>query len=139
MKFGGPMFGIFDAGEAEVFQAWAESVQAGERPDIVISACTAGDERAAARAAAIAASAPADVVIAEAGAPGDRELFYRLVNIENFASTLPLALARAERLLTEAEVLFERRGGRPVHRRQLLRLPRRRRCTSGASGSTSTS
>ena len=107
LKFGGPMFGIFDAGEAEVFQAWAESVQAGERPDIVISACTAGDERAAARAAAIAASAPADVVIAEAGTPGDRELFYRLVNIENFASTRPLALARAERLLTDAEVLFD--------------------------------
>lgn len=107
LKFGGPMFGIFDAGEAEVFQAWAESVQAGDRPDIVISACTAGDQRAAARAAAIAASAPADVVIAEAGAPGDRELFYRLVNIENFASTRPLALARAERLLTEAEVLFD--------------------------------
>jgi Iron-containing redox enzyme len=107
LKFGGPMFGIFDAGEAEVFQAWAESVQAGERPDIVISACTAGDERAAARAAAIAASAPADVVIAEAGTPGDRELFYRLINIENFASTRPLALARAERLLTEAEVLFD--------------------------------
>ncbi len=107
LKFGGPMFGIFDEGEAEVFQAWAESVQAGERPDIVISACTAGDERAAARAAAIAASAPADVVIAEAGTPGDRELFYRLVNIENFASTRPLALARAERLLTDAEVLFD--------------------------------
>jgi hypothetical protein len=106
LKFGGPMFGIFDAGEAEVFQAWAESVQAGERPEIVISACTAGDDRAAARAAAIAASSPADVVIAEAGAPGDRELFYRLVNIENFASTRPLALAQAERLLTEAELLF---------------------------------
>lgn len=106
LKFGGPMFGIFDAGEAEVFQAWAVSVQAGERPEIVISACTAGDERAAARAAAIAASSPADVVIAEAGTPGDRELFYRLVNIENFASTRPLALARAERLLTEAELLF---------------------------------
>jgi len=106
LKFGGPMFGIFDEGEAAVFQAWAESVQAGERPEIVISACTAGDERAAARAAAILASHPADVVLAEAGTPGDRELFYRLVNIENFASTRPLALERAERLLTEAEILF---------------------------------
>jgi Iron-containing redox enzyme len=114
LKFGGPMFGIFDAGEAEVFQAWAESARGGERPEIVISACTAGDQRAAARASAIAASAPADVVIAGtgtgteagAGAPGDRELFYRLVNIENFASTRPLARQRAERLLTEAEVLF---------------------------------
>ena len=106
LKLGGPMFGIFDAGEAEVFQAWAQSVQAGQRPEIVISASTAGDDRAAARAAAIAASAPADVVRAEAGAPGDRELFYRLVNSENFASTRPLAFERAERLFTEAEILF---------------------------------
>jgi hypothetical protein len=106
VKFGGPMFGIFDAGEAAVFQAWAESVQAGERPEIVLSPCTAGDDRAAARAAAVAASAPADVVLAAPGSPTDRELFYRLVNIENFASTLPLALGRAGRLLESAETLF---------------------------------
>ena len=106
IKFGGPMFGIFDEREAAVFQEWVESVQAGQRPEIVISANTAGDRAAAQRAAAIAASAPDDVVIAEVGSPSDRELFYRLVNIENFANTLPLAFQRAAELFTAAEILF---------------------------------
>jgi len=110
-KFGGPMFGIFDTREAAVFKAWVQTVQDGERPEIVISVSTAGDARAAERAAAIAASAPADVVIAEVGEPGDRELFYRLVNIENFGNTLPLAARRAERLFAEAEVLFAHGAG----------------------------
>lgn len=106
VKFGGPMFGIFDEREAAVFQAWVESVQAGQRPEIVISANTAGDAQALMRSSAIAASAPADVVIADAGTPSDRELFYRLVNIENYANTLPLAAERAARLFAEAEILF---------------------------------
>jgi hypothetical protein len=106
IKFGGPMFGIFDDREAAIFQQWVESVQDGQRPDIVITANTVGDAQAAPRAAAIAASAPGDVVIAEAGSPSDRELFYRLVNIENFANTLPLAKERAAGLFTAAEVLF---------------------------------
>lgn len=106
IKFGGPMFGIFDEREAGVFQAWVDSVQAGERPEIVISANTAGDARAAVRAAAIAASAPADIVIAEPGTPTDRELFYRLVNIENFANTLPVAAERVAGLFADAEILF---------------------------------
>ena len=105
-KFGGPMFGIFDEREAAVFKTWVESVQAGHRPEIVISANTVGDARASTLTAAIAASAPADVVIAEVSEPSDRELFYRLVNIENFASTLPLAAERAARLFAEAEILF---------------------------------
>lgn len=106
IKFGGPMFGIFDEREAAVFQAWVESVQAGERPEIVISANEVGDAQAAMRASAIAASAPADVVIADVGTPSDRELFYRLVNIENYANTLPLAAERAARQFAEAEILF---------------------------------
>ncbi|HEY3732895.1 MAG TPA: iron-containing redox enzyme family protein [Streptosporangiaceae bacterium] len=106
MKFGGPMFGIFDGREAAVFQAWTESVQAGQRPEIKITAETAGDPQAVAWTAAMAASAPADVVIADAGTPDDRELLYRLINIENYASTLPIAAGRAAKLLTDAELLF---------------------------------
>ena len=106
MKFGGPMFGIFSESEAAVFSAWVRDVQAGARPEIVLSANTSGDARAGERRAAIAAAAPADIVIAEIGAPGDRELFHRLVNIENYANTLPLAAKRAERLFTAAEILF---------------------------------
>ncbi len=43
---------------------------------------------------------------AELGEISDRELFHRLVNIENFPNTLPLAFDRAERLFTDAQVLF---------------------------------
>ncbi len=107
IKFGGPMFAIFDEREAAVFQAWVETVQAGERPDIVVTPNTAGDAQAKVRSAAIAASKPRDVVIAEPGMPGHRELFHRLVNIENYPNTRPLAAERAAELFTEAETLFE--------------------------------
>jgi hypothetical protein len=111
MRFGGPMFGIFDEHESAVFKEWVRSVQAGERPAVEISVNTVGDERAEHWRAAIGRSAPADVVFAEAGEPGDRELFHRLVNIESFPSTLPVALRRAERVLAESEVLFVHGAG----------------------------
>jgi hypothetical protein len=111
IKFGGPMFGIFDEHEAATFQEWARTVQAGERPDIVITPDTAGDARARERAAMLTAAVPADVVIADPGTPDHRELFYRLVNIENYPNTRPLAADRAERLLEQAEILFVHGAG----------------------------
>jgi Iron-containing redox enzyme len=110
-KFGGPMFGIFSEREAATFADWVATVQAGERPPIEVVPNTVGDERAGAWAAAIKASRPADVVIAEPGEPSDRQLFYRLVNIENFASTLPLAARRARDLFEAAEILFTAGAG----------------------------
>lgn len=107
IKFGGPMFGIFDEREAEVFRAWIASVQAGERPEIEIAVNRVGDGPAARRRGAIAAAVPPDVVIAEAAPADHRELFHRLVNIENFPNTLPLAASRTEKLLDDAEILFE--------------------------------
>lgn len=106
IRFGGPMFGIFDEHEAATFRAWAQSVQQGHRPEVSAAANTVGDTRAAHLAAMIAASAPADVVLAEPGEPGDRELFHRLVNIESYPNTRPVAARRAERLLSDAEILF---------------------------------
>ena len=106
MKLGGPMFGIFDEREAATFRAWVASVQAGARPEIEISADTVGDGPAARWRAAITGSAPADAVVAEARPRDDRELFFRLVNIENFANTLPLAAERAARCFEEAEIMF---------------------------------
>jgi hypothetical protein len=111
IKFGGPMFGIFDDHEAATFQEWAHAVQAGQRPDIVITPNTAGDARARERADMLTAGAPADVVVADPGTPQDRELFYRLVNIENYPNTRPLAAERAERLFAQAEILFEHGAG----------------------------
>ncbi|HEU5270557.1 MAG TPA: hypothetical protein VFU36_11590, partial [Jatrophihabitans sp.] len=84
MKFGGPMFGIFDEQEAAVFRSWVASAQAGERPTIEISPNTAGNRAAEHWAQRLAASEPADVVVADPVVADDRELFFRLVNIENF-------------------------------------------------------
>ncbi|MFE4054832.1 iron-containing redox enzyme family protein [Streptomyces sp. NPDC059096] len=111
MKFGGPMFGIFDEREAATLRAWAASVQLGERPRIEISPDTVGEERAARWSAALARSAPTDVVVAEAEPRDHRELFHRLVNIENFPNTLPLAAERAERCFEDAEILFVHGAG----------------------------
>ncbi len=107
IKFGGPMFGIFDAREAAIFTEWVATIAAGHRPEIEIVTSTAGDQAAAAWSAAIQASHPADIVLRELGTVGDRELFWRLVNIESFANTRPLARARAETLFAQAEVLFD--------------------------------
>ncbi|HWF82682.1 MAG TPA: iron-containing redox enzyme family protein [Streptosporangiaceae bacterium] len=111
IKFGGPMFGIFSEREAATFADWVASVQAGERPAIEVVTNTVGDAAAAARSAAVRASRPADVVIASVGAISDREFFHRLVNIENFANTLPLARQQAERLFQAGEILFSRGAG----------------------------
>ncbi|MYS84954.1 iron-containing redox enzyme family protein [Embleya scabrispora] len=111
MRFGGPMFGIFDEHEAATFRAWAASVQAGERPAIEIVPDVAGDGPAGRRQAAIARGVPADVVLAEAEPRDHRELFHRLVNIENFANTLPMAAERAQRCFEEAEILFVHGAG----------------------------
>ena len=105
-KFGGPMFGIFSEREAAVFADWVASVHAGDRPPIEVVPNTVGDDRAADWADAIKASRPADVVAGEPGALSDRKFFYRLVNIENFANTLPQARHRAEELFEAAEILF---------------------------------
>ncbi|MDQ2956497.1 MAG: iron-containing redox enzyme family protein [Actinomycetota bacterium] len=106
MKFGGPMFGIFDESEAAILREWVASAQRGERPEIAISPNTVGDEPAARWAAAVAGAKPADVLLREAEPADHRELFHRLINIENFANTLPLAAEHARANLDAAEILF---------------------------------
>ncbi len=110
-KFGGPMFGIFDEREAAIFQEWVDTVQAGARPEIQVSANTVGDAAARRWVTAIAGSDPADVVVAEADPRDHRELFYRLVNIENFANTRPLAAQRAAQCFQDAEIMFTHGAG----------------------------
>ena len=111
VKIGGPMFGIFDGREAATFHAWAESVAAGERPAIDVAPCTVGDADAARRRASLATATPPDVLITSAAPADDRELFRRLVNVENFANTLPQAAERVMRTLEAAEVLFVHGAG----------------------------
>ena len=110
IKFGGPMFGIFDEREAAVFQQWAEAIAAGHRPDIELIPDTAGDDAAHALAEAISATPPGTRV-RTATRGDDREFLHRLVNIENFPNTLAIARVNAEEGLARAEILFEHGGG----------------------------
>lgn len=111
IKFGGPMFGIFDEQEAAVLRSWVASVQAGERPPIEISPNTAGDQAARRWVQRLAESEPADVVVATRAGLDDRTLFFRLVNIENFPNTLAVAAEHVRRNLAAAEVLFTHGAG----------------------------
>ncbi|KJY42542.1 hypothetical protein VR41_07455 [Streptomyces sp. NRRL B-1568] len=111
IKFGGPMFGIFDEREAATFTAWAEAIAAGEPAEPAFVPNTAGDTAARAWSDAIARTEPQDIALAEPGALDDRQFFHRLVNIEHFPSTLPLARERAEAGLADAEILFTHGAG----------------------------
>lgn len=108
IKFGGPMFGIFDEEEAAVFRRWAAAVQAGEQPDPDPRPVPLATAEAAAWQRAVSGREPDDVSFTGcADALDDRELFHRLVNIERYPNTLAVARARAERVLAQAEILFE--------------------------------
>ncbi|MGK5628510.1 iron-containing redox enzyme family protein [Streptomyces sp. URMC 123] len=106
IKFGGPMFGIFDEREAATFTEWAEAIAAGAPPELDFRPDTSGDAAARGWYEAVRATRAADVRLTGPGTPDDRELFHRVVNIERFPNTLELARERAEEGLAAAEVLF---------------------------------
>jgi hypothetical protein len=113
LRFGGPMFGIFDEPEAATLRAWARTV--------ANSPATAGPEADRSGAAgaerwstAVAHSRSAREVVAEPGTPPDRVLFQRLVAVEQHTNLLPQARSRALATLAAAEVLFEH-GSRGHH------------------------
>ncbi|WP_055589266.1 iron-containing redox enzyme family protein [Streptacidiphilus griseoplanus] len=123
IAFGGPMFGIFDREEAATLRQWAETADRGTGPAVTETAGPATDEAAADEAAtdepaesaaaadrwsaALTAHRAAGEVLADPGTPGDRALLRRLVDIEHFPGTLPLARQRALETLDAAEILFE--------------------------------
>ncbi|QHC22841.1 iron-containing redox enzyme family protein [Streptomyces sp. GS7] len=112
IKFGGPMFGIFDEREAATFTAWAEAIAAGEPADLDFAPDTAGDRNAEHWARALRTTAPDDVVLRAAdSALDDREFFHRIVNVERFPHILAAARDRAEAGLAEAELLFTHGAG----------------------------
>ncbi|WP_228979353.1 iron-containing redox enzyme family protein [Streptomyces sp. DH12] len=112
IKFGGPMFGIFDEREAATFTAWTEAIASGEPADLDFPPNTAGDAAAGHWARALVRARAADEVVgqeellAECAALGHRELLHRLVNFERFPGVLPAARAHAEARLADAELLF---------------------------------
>lgn len=105
IKFGGPMFGIFDEYEADIFKSWAAAIAAGEPAGRIVPN-RIGDEQAALWAQRLRTTGAGTALLTEPVVPDDRVLFHRLVNIEHFANTLPLARQRAERGLATAEILF---------------------------------
>lgn len=106
IKFGGPMFGIFSEGEACVLKSWFHS--AAQTIDEPINLVPEEHDESVARVwlAGIRNRPPRDTVFEAAPDLDDRMLFYRLVNIENFANTLPVAQERVRAGLARAEVLF---------------------------------
>lgn len=106
LKFGGPMFGIFDEDEAATLAAWVALAQSGDRSPIEIEVNRTGDDEAARWAEAVAAASPPDVRFAEPNPRDERDLLYRLINVEHFANVLRLARERAIKGFVEAEILF---------------------------------
>jgi len=111
IRFGGPMFGIFDEAEAEVFARWTAYVQAGGEPDPDPRPAPPAVTETARWADGVLVETT-DVVLAHPpAAPGDREFLHRLVTIERYPNTLRPARALATRILDAAEVLFEHGAG----------------------------
>lgn len=108
LKFGGPMFGIFSEQEACVLRSWFhEAAQAIDEPIILEPE---GHDESVARLWLdnIRNRPPRDTVFESVPDLDDRTLFYRLVNIENFANTLSVALERVCAGLARAEALFNK-------------------------------
>ncbi|MGW2662891.1 iron-containing redox enzyme family protein [Nocardia tengchongensis] len=106
IKLGGPMFGIFDDREAEVLTAWSAAVAAGEPAGAALEPCAAGDAEARHWDDAVGRYRPADVDLVDEGDGDSRQLFHRLVNIENFPSTLTRSREYVDQVLARAELLF---------------------------------
>lgn len=107
IKFGGPMFGIFDEGEAATLEAWVAAVAAGAEAGADLVPCAAGDAEAAAWHAAVAVAEPAGLRVVDAAPLDDRQLLHRLVNVERYPGVLDVARERVEEVLVRAEALFE--------------------------------
>lgn len=109
LKFGGPMFGIFDAEESAVLDAWVREVQEGVPAPVPVPGTPGADARAAARRADLTGADAGDgVVLAEPQKTyDDRTFFHRLVHAESFPSIRRAAAARAEQGLLDGELLLE--------------------------------
>jgi hypothetical protein len=107
IRFGGPMFGIFDADEAALFEQWIDAISSGVPADPEPVPPPLGEAEAARYADAVATARPDDVVFEEVHPLDDRELLHRLVNIERYPHVRALAREHAEVALAEGEVLFE--------------------------------
>lgn len=105
LRFGGPMFGVFNEEEAAILRRWAADAGADATPS---PAAAPGRED---QGAPCFARPPRDLVLENAlPDPGPRELFHRLVNIENYPCVLPAARRIVENGLESAKRMLD--GGR---------------------------
>jgi hypothetical protein len=106
IKFGGPMFGIFDDDEAATLTAWVRLAQTGDRSPIELDVDRIGAEHADQWDAAVASASPPDLRFAEPDLGDERDLLYRLVHVTHFPNLLPTARQRAIKGFVDAEILF---------------------------------
>ena len=107
IRFGGPMFGIFDDAEAALLASWVAEIQAGGAPDPDPQLTEAGQAAAAAWQDRVTRASVPGLTLAEPAGLDERELLYRLVNAERFGSVLPVARRHAEGVLGQARILFD--------------------------------
>ena len=107
IRFGGPMFGVFDEAEAGLLASWVAEIQAGGEPDPDPQLGEIGAVAAAGWQARVSQARVPGLTLAEPADLDDRELLYRLVNAERFGSVLPMARRYAEDVLGRARILFE--------------------------------
>ncbi|MGL4310639.1 MAG: iron-containing redox enzyme family protein [Paracoccaceae bacterium] len=107
LKFGGPMFGIFTAEEAQTFKDWADEIAETRDAPVVLMSARPDDPQGADDLTTLRAARPRDAVLSPPPPANDRELFFRLVNVENFPSALPFARERAQQGLAVSRGLFD--------------------------------
>lgn len=107
IKFGGAMFGVFTDEEAKVFYQWIDKIHTAEfTPEYVAPAVSNGTVPRS------SVSSPEDTCQCPAMAwedvvdVSDRELFYRLVNIESYPNTLALIKTKVVTHFSTAKQLF---------------------------------
>ncbi|QSB06883.1 iron-containing redox enzyme family protein [Natronoglycomyces albus] len=112
IRFGGPMFGIFDAEEAHVFESW---IAAGNTGTVTLTDDFTGTSESHEWIRRVRkASSTLKPTVSTWAPAGERQMLFQLVNIEDFPNALPAAHQRALQTLEEAEILFEH-GARGLH------------------------
>ncbi|CAI1114002.1 Uncharacterised protein [Serratia marcescens] len=107
IRFGGPMFGIFSQREAELMAEWIADVQQQERNVTLSRWQHPGHARAAFwREHYRQTRIDALLTLETPPEPEERELFYRLVNIEHYANHLVATKQQVMQTLQQAEALF---------------------------------
>lgn len=103
--FKGPMFGIFTNIELETIRRWTD--KANDRPLVTPQVITKPDQLTSACATTVELPRPPGTI---GNAHTTRELFFRLLNIEQYPKSLPAAKAYVERMLakTKRYLLFRK-------------------------------